>query len=336
MNVESSRNIALDVFYLTSCVLKKKIPDKQRVANMNYEAVLSLAANNMMSTIIAFALESAGIKTQSTAAAITNGVRRDYFFDKSWKEISARFEEASIWYLPLKGAVLKNYYPKSGMREFSDYDILFDKSKAEKVNDIMKSLGFDMQRENSGHDIVFYKPPVLNFEMHTHLFGLGHEQIMNDYYEKIHDRLIKDIDNRYGYHMSNEDFYIYMIAHEYKHYSSSGTGLRSLLDTYVFESSVEMNRGYVRTELQKLGMADYERLNHSLSQKLFTGEPLNDEENKMFEYILSSGTFGTFDQFIENKIKECDERKIVYVLSRFFVPIRKNSRNYDSFAERYP
>ena len=30
--------------------------------------------------------------------------------------------------------------------------------------------------------------------------------------------------SRYGYHFSDEDFYLYMLAHEYKHFSGSGTG----------------------------------------------------------------------------------------------------------------
>ena len=46
-------------------------------------------------------------------------------------------------------------------------------------------------------------------------------------------RLIKDAGNNYGYHFSPEDFYMYMTAHEYKHYSSEGTLLRSLFDIFL-------------------------------------------------------------------------------------------------------
>ena len=337
MNVESNNSTALDVIYLASCALKKKIPDKQRVATMDHEAILSLASNHMMSTITAIALESAGIKTQSTATAITNGVRRDYFFDKAWKEISAQFEEAGVWYLPLKGAVLKEYYPKPGMREFSDYDILFDKTKVEKVKEIMHSLGFEMQHDDFGHDIAFYKQPVLNFEMHTHLFGVGHEQIMNDYYDNIRDRLLKDSDNNYGYHMSDEDFYIYMIAHEYKHYSSSEMGLRSLLDTYVYLSTVNLNQDYIKKEFEKIGISEFANNNRLLSEKLFMGQTLSDMEAEMLGNILPAVTYGILDRNgISDRIKKSGGSKIKYIIWRFLVPIRKSNPNYLDFSAMYP
>ena len=242
----------------------------------------------------------------------------------------------SIWYLPLKGAVLKNYYQKPGMREYSDYDILFDKTKSDKVKDIMLSLGFKMEHDDTGHDIVFFKKPVLNFEMHTHLFGIGHEPIMNNYYDNIFDRLRKDSDNRFGYHMSNEDFYIYMMAHEFKHYSTNGTGLRSLIDTYVFTSSVKMDYEYIENELVKLGIAEYEKQSNALSKKLFSGEPLNDEDKRMLEYIISSGTYGTIGNGIEHTLEKNGGSKIKYALNRFFVPIRKSNPRYLSFSKMYP
>ena len=34
--------------------------------------------------------------------------------------------------------------------------------------------------------------------------------------------------------MTDEDFYIYLIWHLYNHYTLSGTGLRAVLDVYVF------------------------------------------------------------------------------------------------------
>ena len=333
---ELQKMIVTDTIYLISCVVNNRKPDKQKVAAMNHEAILSFASAHMISTITAIALESAGFKTTSTAAAIIKGVRRDCFFEKAWTEISAKLEENSIWYLPLKGAVLKNYYQKPGMREYSDYDILFDKTKSDKVKDIMLSLGFKMEHDDTGHDIVFFKKPVLNFEMHTHLFGIGHEPIMNNYYDNIFDRLRKDSDNRFGYHMSNEDFYIYMMAHEFKHYSTNGTGLRSLIDTYVFTSSVKMDYEYIENELVKLGIAEYEKQSNALSKKLFSGEPLNDEDKRMLEYIISSGTYGTIGNGIEHTLEKNGGSKIKYALNRFFVHIRKSNPRYLSFSKMYP
>ena len=53
-----------------------------------------------------------------------------------------RMEKGQIWYMPLKGTVIKELYPSIGMRQMSDFDILFDKKYAENVREIMLDLGF--------------------------------------------------------------------------------------------------------------------------------------------------------------------------------------------------
>lgn len=70
--------------------------------------------------------------------------------------------------------------------------------------------------------------------MHTSLFYTVHDSKWQEYYKNIRTRLVKDDDNSYGCHFSDADFYIYMTTHEYKHYAHSETGLRSLLDCYVY------------------------------------------------------------------------------------------------------
>ncbi len=59
--------------------------------------------------------------------------------------------------------------------------------------------------------------------MHRELFDISFDKRIHDYYTDMKSRLIKDAGNNYGYHFIPEDFYMYMTAHEYKHYSSEGT-----------------------------------------------------------------------------------------------------------------
>ena len=57
--------------------------------------------------------------------------------------IFAKMRNAGIWYMPLKGTVLKDCYPQFGMREMADHDILFDASRADDVKAIMIEMGYD-------------------------------------------------------------------------------------------------------------------------------------------------------------------------------------------------
>ena len=137
---------------------------------------------------------------------------------------------------------MKEYYPKYGMREMSDHDILFDASRAEDVRTMMERLGFRAEHFGTGNHDCYYKKPVLNFEMHRALFGPDHDEKLYAYYKDTKNRLIGD---GWEKHFSPEDFYPYMTAHEYKHYSVSGTGLRSLLDTYVYLKKEQLDMDYV-------------------------------------------------------------------------------------------
>ncbi|MBR5633637.1 MAG: hypothetical protein IKW78_00425, partial [Prevotella sp.] len=47
------------------------------------------------------------------------------------------------------------------------------------------------------------------------------------YYADTRRLLRKAGDKCCGYHFSDEDFYVFMTAHEWKHYSGSGTGINN-------------------------------------------------------------------------------------------------------------
>ena len=121
-----------------------------------------------------------------------------------------------------------------------------------------------------------------------------------------------------------------MIAHEYKHYSTGGTGRRSLLDTYVYLQKNDLDMAYVAAEMEKLGIIEYEQKNSSSALKLFSGGELTEEESQMFDYILSSGTFGTLEHKIDNT-----GGKIKYFIRRVCGPIGKDDPYREDFKKRY-
>ena len=160
-----------DVIYLASCAVNNKIPDKEKTADMDLDAVYSYADRHMIGAMVAFALEGAGISDKHSNEAIAKSLRKSVLFDKEWGCIKEHFEKEGIWYMPLKGAVLKDMYPKYGMREFADYDILIDSTRAYDVKNIMEKLGYHTRFFNVSNHDVYYKAPMISFEMHTALFS---------------------------------------------------------------------------------------------------------------------------------------------------------------------
>ena len=196
--------------------------------------------------------------------------------------------------MPLKGSLLKDLYPKLGMRQMSDNDILCDSGRMKDIYDILTENGFRCVHFGKDNDDAYFKDPVYNFEMHRSLFREEHIGVLYDYFKDVKERLIKDDGNDFGYHFRNEDFYLYMIAHEYKHYTFVGTGVRSLVDTYVFlrKFSSSLDWEYINAELAKLGVADFERSNRELALKVFSMKQLTKEDRKELEYYAMSGTYG--------------------------------------------
>ena len=226
MDKHSYKQNAYYLMYLIRCVLNNKVPAKEKLDKMDLSGVFAVAKAHSLTAIAAYALESAGIYDKDFEEEKNKAIRKTIILD-------AELEKACIWYMPLKGILIKDLYPQIGMRQMADNDIIFDNNRSDDVRIIMQSLGFQTESFDSGNHDVYYKPPVCNFEMHTELFGDWHQEELYTYFSNIFQKVIKDNENGYGYHLSVEDFYIYITAHNYKHYSSGGTGLRSLVDTYV-------------------------------------------------------------------------------------------------------
>lgn len=323
-----------DLAYLCKCAVNSTIPSKSRLEKMDMEQVYNAAKRHSLTGIAAYSLESAGVQNELFRTAKAKSARKNILLDFERKKLFSFCEEKGIWYMPLKGCILKDMYPDFSMRQMADNDILFDPEHRAEIKEYFKADGYRVVKYNQSNHDIYEKPPILNFEMHTSLFGASHNKKWTKYYKGIKDKLIKDSDNNYGYHFSDEDFYIYIVAHEYKHYINGGTGIRSLLDRYIYLKAKQetMNWSYISDECRTLEIADFEQRSRELSQKVFGNREteLSDEEKTMFEYYLKSGTYGSLDQNIKHKMDELRKEKgsgskigakLKYIRYRVFPPI---------------
>ena len=313
-------NTADTVMYLASCAVNETAPDPAIIPD-DIDGVISLASKHMISALVSMSLESAGVSNEIVKSKIASSVRMTMYYDSLSVKILRCFEDCGIWYMPLKGAVMKGYYSRLGMREMTDRDILIDASKAADVRSIMEGLGFECESFALGRHDIYSRDSLFTFEMHR---GLLHEDKFSAYYSGVKDRLIKDSGNNYGYHFRPEDFYVYMTAHGYRHYSRGGTGIRSLTDEYVFIKKfwADMDIDYVMREVNALGISDFEKDIRTLAMNLFGGvkESYNRE---MLDYITDSGAFGNVQNRVANNTAKYGgglTGKIKYILARIFIP----------------
>lgn len=340
-DINSIDRIAYDMVYLASFGINHKSkPDEKCLEHYHtneedMKALFLMSARHFIDALVGTTLKQAGVALPKYwEDRMVKAVRKVLLFDAERKKLCAWMDSEQIWYLPLKGIILKDYYPSVGMRQMSDNDILFDEDAWERVKKHMLSEGYEAESVGKGNHDVYQKPPVYNFEMHRSLYGRGHDESWVEYYSDIKERLIPDgnEENSFGYHMRDEDFYIYITSHAYKHYSGSGTGLRTLLDFYAYLNAKEATLDFadIQTECKKLGIDEFEKHNRVLCSKVFAPQQtygqeafeqsLSTDELAMLRYYLSSGVYGTFDRMVANRMerqKQADGKRNLSRLSYY-------------------
>ena len=333
MDVNDFRRNARDMIYLTACAVNGRLPDKERTASLDLPGLFEVCQAHILTACTAYALAAAGIDDAGFTQAKEKAVRKNILLDAERNKILRRLEGEGIWYMPLKGALLKDWYPKLGMRQMSDNDILIAPEGREAARKIMEELGFTLKWQKENVD-EYIREPVYNFELHVSFFpdmekysGRG----FTDYYRDVKERLVSS-DNGLAQSFTDEDFYIYMIVHEYKHFTDGGTGVRSLLDVYVFMRRFGdgLDRCYLDAEFSKLGIADFERENRRLAGKVFGMEKLTAEEEKQLDYYVTSGVYGNVENAVRNRMSGQGSR-FRYVISRIFLPMEQIRSGYPFF-----
>ena len=336
--------ISLDLIYLLKCAANGQIPDTERIRSMDMSALYDFAQAHKVTAMAAMALESALGKAgtpENWKQEKEKAIRKNILLDAERTAISAYMEKNGIWHLPLKGVILKDYYPKLGMRQMADNDILFDPAYQRQIYDFMCSRGYTCEAYGISNHDVYQKPPVYDFEMHTALFGVLQPAQWNGYYEDIVSRLIPDKGKRFALHFSKEDFYIFITLHACKHYQEAGTGIRTLLDQYIYllREADSLDWDYLKREFQILGIGGFEKRSRGVCHKLFSAEDglLNREEQHFLGFLLSSGAYGTTANHFRNRLSKLQPDGGEYTLAtklRYF--ISRMLPNVEFMRHRYP
>ena len=304
--------------YLIGCALNGIAAGREQLENVDEQDLYKTAGKHHVRALCAAALRDGGHLDEGGIFAGAAGrwkkalkaaVIRNMRFDAERGVILEYFEKAGIWYLPLKGILLHRMYPELGLREMADNDILFDAGRCADVRDFMKARGYEVRKYGEGAHDVYVKPPLFNFEFHRYLFGGYYSRKQAEYFRETAARMIRDEDNSFGYHLSDEDFYIYFVAHAYKHHSGAGTGIRTYADDYVYRKAkgAALDFSYIDRELEKLGLTEYSQALRKAGdtffspQRLTCGGEMDGETLRLLRYALGSGAYGNTDNRVINR-----------------------------------
>ncbi|MDE5569188.1 MAG: nucleotidyltransferase family protein [Ruminococcus sp.] len=297
------------VIHLVKCALKNEQP-KEKPENLSWDKIFSLANKHMIANMIWYSVNKLTVPDSELWKKWTElknmAIVKDITQRNEYKKIIAAFDNEQIRCMPVKGIFLKKLYPKSDFRTMSDIDILIDTKNADKAENIMLALGYTCESKGKSYCDKYFKVPVMNIEIHRQLFSDISANHFCQYYKDVFIKAEKINGFELAYKMTDEEFYIYTLAHFYKHYSNGGNGIRSVMDVYVMNNSIyeKLDKKSLNCKLKKLQLLDFRNEMTDLSEMWFGNGKETPELKKISEYIIGSGTYGTMLNNVNNQIKK--------------------------------
>lgn len=236
------------------------------------------------------------------------------------KRIFSAFEENQIDYMPLKGTIMKSYYPKPELRQMGDADILIRQEQYDRIAAIMKELGFEEKGETD-QDYT-WQSHFLYVELHKNLMPIDAKELYS-YFGNGWPLAQKEANSRYA--MTAEDFLIFLIAHFAKHYRLAGIGCRHVVDLWIFrELGFIKNNTHIEQELDKLHLLEFYQNICKLISCWFENEKMDDKTEFISNTIFDSGSWGTIERLTisegvrNNRNNSQKIGKVIYVIRRVF------------------
>lgn len=326
------KNASRYMVYVIRCILNQ-LELKKFPTNITWKTIWVLAKRNCVEALMGRCLQGysevpAEIRMESKRIC-NETLYRQLCFDVEREQVVRELEKQKLAYLMLKGINISKYYPGAGMRWMSDNDILcayiqpeqsggyrtkgdnaeevrfWEQKAREGIQIAMERCGFTLKDKGVCHD-AYIKQPMFKFEMHHQLFEETMDEGVSQYYQNPWKRAMQDEENPYLYYYSKEDEYLYMVTHAYKHFSRSGSGIRTLIDMYVYlKNNESMDWNYISMQLKILKQEEFELLlRNTVIHAFSVGGKLTTQEWDTIFYMIGSGTFGTS----QNRIQHCLEK----------------------------
>lgn len=231
-------------------------------------------------------------------------------------------QAAQIPHLPLKGAILREHYPKAWMRTSCDLDVFVHREHLQAAIDALTANGAFRFEIIHSHDASLYAANGTHVELHYDLIEENEANQARRLLTDVWSYCTPVAEGSMRYEMNDEMFYFYHVSHMAKHFEIGGCGIRSLLDTWILEHRVPHDREKRDALLSEGALLTFANVTRELADIWFSGGEHNDLTRRTEAYILNGGMYGG----LENRVAVEQHRKggkLRYTLSRIFLPYEK-------------
>ncbi len=284
------------------------------------EEVFAISNEYDVLYITGTALSKLGVLSGESKSAFFNEqlacVYRNESILHELSNISELFETENIDFLPLKGSVIRDYYPKSEMRSSCDIDILIHPDNIEIASALLiDKLNYTPYSECS-HDVSFYSPTEVELELHFSLYE--GESVQNHLLDKVWQYATPCEGITHKHELDKAFFMFYHIVHMAKHVRSGGCGIRPFLDLVILEEKFGYDKDAFMKLISQAGLETFTKKVFDVAHMWFgTMEP-DETADLMAEYVFGAGAYGSIEnQVARNRSK--GKSKFKSILSRIFI-----------------
>lgn len=268
---------------------------KNRITPDVPDALYRLAAPHDLLHLVWPGLAELGVSTDNTHYQLFQKYNRQAIFryarlSLDYDQICGVLEAAGIPYIPLKGSVLRAWYPEPWMRTSSDIDILvhrddLDAAAAVLVKNLRLSRGSEAH-----HDISMFSPAGTHLELHFTVENVEETSAEQAILGRIWEYAVPAAEGSFRRELTDAMFYFYHIAHMAKHLLVAECGIRPFLDLWILNHRVSHDRNARETLLAQGGMLQFARAAEALAEYWFSGAAADDLCLQLEACALQVGT----------------------------------------------
>lgn len=223
--------------------------------------------------------------------------------------------EAKIPFIPLKGSVLRKYYPEPWMRTSCDIDVLVHEEAVDQTAQIIvEKLGYTYEKKQY-HDISLMSDGGVYLELHHSI--KENKANIDALLSECWDYAAPSDD--YECCFTNEFFYFHQIAHASYHFLHGGCGVRPILDLYLLQRKMPFDSTVLDEMLERSGIKKFFDAAKAISEVWFGDGEHTDVTRRMEDYLLRGGVYGsTQNSMAVGQQKE--KGRLGYIINRIWLP----------------
>lgn len=310
--------------------------DEEIIASLsgeNLEKIYTLAKKHDLAHLAGDALSKLGALgddevSRKLKQAAFQAVYRYARLNRAYQSICKVLEEAKIPFMPLKGSVLRDYYPEPWMRTSCDIDILVHQENVQPAIAILTQVLRYRFEKQWIYEYSLFSPDGIHLELHSNTIEKVESGSCEEVLWQVWERSNAEEGCTYKRIMTGEMFYFYHIQHMSKHFTHGGCGIRPYLDIWIMNHRMQISPQKRQALLEKGELIKFSTAAEALAEAWFAGAKADGLSQQMGQLVITGGMYGNkANQAVIGGAQKGS--RVKYVLSRIFMP-------YDQLQYVYP